>query len=110
MVSVEPAKLTWLASVIAMVATALPSAELWMTTLPNPAFTFSLKVRTRLELTATLVELSGGLVLDKVGGVVSDGGERTTSSLAKTCHAVPRLEPTLLVVATLVPFISQTLA
>src|SRR5258705_251203 len=50
--------------------------------LPEPAFTLSLKVRTRLDATATLVELSAGLVPDKVGGVVSAGGGAITSSLA----------------------------
>ena len=42
-----------------------------MTRFPEPAFTLSLKVRTRLAPTATLVELSAGVVTDKVGGVVS---------------------------------------
>ena len=110
MVSTEPAKLTWLASVIAMVATGLPSAALWMTRFPEPAFTLSLKVRTRLAPTATLVELSAGVVADKVGGVVSAGGAAITSSLAITCHEGPRLVPTLLVLRTLAPFINQTAA
>src|SRR5258705_468297 len=42
-----------------------------MTKFPTPAFTLSLKVRTRFAPTATLVELSAGLVVDRVGGVVS---------------------------------------
>src|SRR5258705_214237 len=71
MVNTEPAKLTWLASVIAIVATTLLSAALRMITFPAPAFTLSLKVRTILALTATLVKLSAGLVVDRVGGVVS---------------------------------------
>src|SRR5712671_461267 len=81
-----------------------------MTTFPEPAFTLSLKVRTRLALTATLVELSAGIVVDKVGGVVSAGGGAITSSLAMICHDEPRLVPTGLVVRTVVPFISQTAA
>src|SRR6476646_2053755 len=100
-VRVEPKKLTWLASVIAIIATTLPSRALWMTTLPEPAFTLSLKVRTRLAPTATLVELSAGVVVDRVGGVVSGGGAAITSSLAITCNEGPRLVPTLLVLRTL---------
>src|SRR6266550_3490035 len=42
-----------------------------MTTFPEPAFTFSLKVSTRFALIPILVELSAGLVVDRVGGVVS---------------------------------------
>ena len=38
---------------------------------PEPAFTLSLNVRTRLAPTATLAELSAGTVIDKAGGVVS---------------------------------------
>src|SRR5258706_269030 len=93
-----------------MVATALPSAALCMTTFPEPAFTLSLKVSTRFALTATLVDWSAGVVPDKLGGVVSGGGAAITSSLAMTCHDEPRLVPIGLVVRTVVPFISQTAA
>src|SRR5260221_5064854 len=81
MVSVKPAKLIWLASVIAMLATMLPSEALCMTTFPAPAFTLSLKVRTRLAPTATLVELSAGFVMDKVGGVVSGELSQPSTSI-----------------------------
>src|SRR5258706_15993515 len=81
-----------------------------MTTFPEPALTLSLKLRTRFAPTATLVELSAGVVPDKVGGVVSVGGTRITSSLAKACHDVPRFVPTGLAVRTEVPFISHTVA
>src|SRR5258706_79831 len=81
-----------------------------MTTFPEPALTLSLKLRTRFAPTATLVELSAGVVPDRVGGVVSVGGTRITSSLAKACHDVPRFVPTGLAVTTEVPFISHTVA
>src|SRR5258707_2696162 len=93
-----------------MVATALPSAALWMTTFPEPAFTLSLRVRTSLAVTETVVDLPAGVVPDRLGGVVSGGGEAITSSLAMTCHDEPRLVPIGLVVRTVVPFISQTAA
>src|SRR5258706_12262664 len=53
-----------------------------MTTFPEPAFTFSLKVRTRLALTATLVELAAGFVMDKVGGVVSGELSQPSTSIS----------------------------
>src|SRR5258706_16120016 len=93
-----------------MVATMPPPAALWMTTFPEPFFTLSLKVRTRFALTATLVELSAGVVVDRVGGVVSGGGGGIATLFAMTCHDGPGLAPTLLVVSTVVPFISHTAA
>src|SRR5258707_288267 len=81
-----------------------------MTTFPEPALTLSLKLRTRLEPTATLVELSAGVVPDKVGGVVSVEGTRMASSLATAYHHVPRFVPTGLTARTEVPFISHTVA
>src|SRR5258706_291140 len=81
-----------------------------MTTFPEPALTLSLKLRTIFFPTATLVELSAGVVPDRVVGVGSVGGTRITSSLAKACHDVPRFVPTGLTVRTDVPFISHTVA
>jgi len=71
-VSVEPAKLTWLASVIAMVATALPSAALWMTHSRTCLHTL---VERENDICAhrDIDGMSAGVVPDKVGGVVSGG-------------------------------------
>src|SRR5258706_13706650 len=53
-----------------------------MTTFPEPAFIFSLKVRTRFAPTATLLELSAGLVVDKVGGVASGVVSQPSTSIS----------------------------
>src|SRR5258708_37812890 len=81
-----------------------------MTRFPEPAFTLSLKVRVRFAPTATLVELSAGLVVDRGGGVVSGGGAVITSSLFMAGPDGPGLAPALLVAAAAVPVISHTRA
>lgn len=66
-----------------------------MTMLPEPAFTASLKFRTRLAPPATLVELSDELVEANVGAVVSEldmshpSASKALISLAETGSRAP---------------------
>ena len=64
--------LTWVVSVAAIVATVLlPLVFLMYRFLPAAAVTASLKLSTRFALAATLVALSAGVLLVRVGSTLA---------------------------------------
>ena len=87
-----------LASVAAIVSTMLLSLVFLITKLPAPAFTPSSNLSTRLALTATLVPLSAGELLARVGAVVSVTSAPMLIQLPWNCcsAAGKSLETTLL--------------